>query len=133
MLKESIKPLVTLVLIILLAFGIHLTIFEALGFNETTFYYSLKQLYLFFGLFSITIVLILIKVKEKDLDIVGNTFLLLTSIKMIVCYVFGRPIIKQENLENTLQKFNFFILFMIFLLFETIFTIYLLNSSKDKK
>lgn len=133
MFKENIKPMGILVSVILAFYFIHKTIFETVQFNTTTFKYSLNQLYLFFSIFSIAIVLILIKVKEKNLDIVGNTFLLLTSAKMIVCFVFGRPIIKHENIENSLEKWNFFTLFIVFLVLETVFTIYLLNTKSSKK
>jgi len=133
MFKENIKPLGILVAVILVFYFVHQSVFEALGFDTTTFKYSLNQLYLFFTTFSIAIVLILIKVKAKNLDIVGNTFLLLTSIKMMVCYAFGRPIIKQENLDYSLEKWNFFTLFILFLLFETAFTIYLLNTQSAEK
>ncbi len=128
MFKENIKPLGILISTIVLFYIIHRTIFNIFEFNATTFKYSLNQLYLFFSIFSIVIILILIKVKEKNLDIVGNTFLLLTSVKMMVCYVFGRPILKNEVIGSTLEKWNFFTLFILFLLIETIFTIYLLNK-----
>jgi hypothetical protein len=126
MFKKSIKPLGILGTIIFMSYCIHQIIFKTVGFSTTTFQYSLNQLYLFFGLFSFVIVLVLIKVKEKNLDIVGNTFLLLTSVKMMVCYVFGRPIIKG-HIVNSLEKWNFFTLFVLFLLFETLVTIILLN------
>jgi len=128
MFKENIKPLGILVSFIFASYFIHKTIFEAVQFNTTTFKYSLNQLYLFFSIFSIAIVLTLIKVKKKNLDIVGNTYLLLTSAKMVVCFIFGRPIIKSVVIGNTLEKWNFFTLFILFLLIETIFTIYLLNK-----
>ena len=128
MFKENIKPLGILVSVILVSYFIHKTIFESVQFNTTAFKYSLNQLYVFFSIFSIAIVLILIKVKKKNLDIVGNTYLLLTSAKMVVCFIFGRPIIKNAVIGNTLEKWNFFTLFIFFLLIETIFTIYLLNK-----
>lgn len=133
MLKKSIKPIGILIGTIFLFYVIHKIIFEVIGCNTDTFKYSLEALYGFFALFSIVIAITLSIVKEKDLDIVGNTFLLITSAKMVVCYVFGRPIINQENLNNTLEKANFFALFMLFLLFETIFTIYLVNVKSTKK
>lgn len=133
MFKENIKPFAFLLSVILLAYIVHSSFFKISDFNTEAFNYSLNQLYFFFSLFSIAISVILIKVKEKDLDLVGNVFLLLSSIKMIVSYVFGRPIIKQENLDNSIEKWNFFTLFMVFLLIETVFTVYLLNTKTTKK
>jgi hypothetical protein len=56
---------------------------------------------------------------------VGNTFLLLTSIKLIAIYVIARPILEKEE---GMEKWNLFVLFMIYLLVETTVTIRLLNE-----
>jgi hypothetical protein len=89
--------------------------------------YSLAFLYLFFGTSAIVIMTILIIVKEKNIDIVGNTFLMLTTIKMMVSYVMVRPILNHIPLNQD-EKWNFFFLFIYFLLVETIITIKLLNK-----
>jgi hypothetical protein len=99
-----------------------------LEFKTEYFRYSLEKLYLFFGAFSVIIVFILIKIRAKDLDIVGNSFLLLTSVKMIVCYIIGSSILKSTTTESFIEKWNFFTLFIVFLLTETIVTIILLNK-----
>ena len=130
MLKKNIKSIGVLVLIIGIIYLIHKFIFSFFKYNENGFIYSLEQLYLFFGLFSITIELILIRVKEKNIDIVGNVFLLLTLIKMMVCFAFGSSILKQGIKENSLQKWNFLILFLVFLTIETVLTIIMLNKKE---
>ena len=127
MFKKIIKSIGILVLIYLF----HKSIFSLYKFNESTFAYSLEQLYLFFGLFSITIELIVIKVKAKNIDIVGNVFLLLTLIKMMVCFVFGSLILKQEIENKSIQKWNFLILFLVFLTIETVTTIIMLNKKEE--
>ena len=129
------KPIGILLLIIAAVYTIHKSIltFTPLKFEAAIFEFSLEKLYLLFSLMTIIIILILIKVKQKNLDNVGMTFLLITSLKMIICYTIGRPIIKQVNSENQLEKWSFFAMFIVFLLIETFFTIYLLNTEKDKK
>lgn len=107
---------------------IHKNLFTFAQISTDGFYYSIDKMYLLFSLFSIIIILVLIKVKERNLDIVGNTFLLLTTLKMIGCYVLVRPILK---LSNTTEKWNFFTLFILFLLIETSLTISLLNKDKE--
>ncbi|WP_395060419.1 hypothetical protein [Flavobacterium sp.] len=131
MFKKYIKSIGILVLIIGVTYLFHKLIFSVFKFNESNFIYSLEKLYLFFGIFSITIELVLIKIKEKNLDIVGNVFLLLTLIKMMVCYVFGSSILKQTNEHNSIQKWNFLILFLIFLTIETVLTIIMLNKKEE--
>lgn len=118
--------------LIILVYIIHTISFSFLEINTTIFKYAIGQLYLFFGTFSIVILVTLIKVKQKNIDIVGNVFLLLTTIKMIVSYILARPILNLTA-NNTIQKWQFFILFLLFLIAETVFTIYLLNSKNTKK
>ena len=130
MLKKNIKSIGVSALIIAIIYLIHKFIFSVFKYNENSFICSLEQLYLFFGLFSITIELILIRVKEKNIDIVGNVFLLLTLIKMMVCFAFGSSILKQGIKENSLQKWNFLILFLVFLTIETVLTIIMLNKKE---
>ncbi|MEO8234814.1 MAG: hypothetical protein ABI549_05315 [Flavobacterium sp.] len=131
MFKKGIKSIAILILIIGIIYFVHKTIFSIFKINENNFIYSLEQLYLFFGLFSIAIELILIRVKEKNIDIVGNVFLLLTLIKMMICFVFGSSILKQETENNSLQKWNFLILFLVFLTIETVLTIIILNKKEE--
>jgi hypothetical protein len=131
MFKKYIKSIGILVLIIGVTYLFHKLIFSVFKINENNFIYSLEQLYLFLGLFSIIIELILIKVKEKNIDIVGNVFLLLTLVKMMVCYVFGSSILKQTREHNSLQKWNFLILFLVFLTIETVTTIIMLNKKEE--
>ncbi len=114
MLKKSIKPIGILIAAMLLSYTVHKVVFEVFGINTDTFKYSLEELYGFFTLFTIVIAIILSIVKEKNLDIVGYVFLLITSVKMMVCFFFGRPIIKQQNIDNSFEKWNFFTLFICF-------------------
>jgi len=113
-----------------LTYLIHRVIFYALNINDTSFYYSIETLYLLFLVLSIMVFVVLLKVKERSFDNVGMSFLLSTSIKMIVCYVILKPILQVTSEENTLEKINFFMMFIIFLAIETILTIRILNEKQ---
>ncbi|MFM9988863.1 hypothetical protein [Flavobacterium sp.] len=130
MFKKYIKAIGVLALIVGIIYLAHKLIFSIFKLNQGAFTYSLEKLYLFFGAFSVVIELILIRVKEKNIDIVGNVFLLLTLIKMMVCFGFGSSILKQETEDNSLQKWNFLILFLVFLTIETVLTIKTLNKKE---
>ena len=123
--KSNYTLLGFLVVIVVLMYTIHKNLFSFALINTDHFHYTLENLYLLFSFFSLIIIFVLIKVKEKNLDIVGNTFLLLTTIKMIGCYILVRPLLKI-NLPT--EKWNFFTLFILFLLVETSLTILLLNK-----
>ncbi|MBG6063399.1 hypothetical protein IWX83_003209 [Flavobacterium sp. CG_9.1] len=124
------RPLLSLVVLAGLAYLIHRVIFYALEINDTPFYYSIETLYLLFLVLSIMVFVVLLKVKERSFDNVGMSFLLSTSVKMIVCYVILKPILQVTNEENTLEKINFFMMFIIFLAIETILTIRILNEKQ---
>jgi hypothetical protein len=124
------RPLLSLTALVGLAYLIHRVIFYALDINDTSFYYSIETLYLLFLVLSIMVFVVLLKVKERSFDNVGMSFLLSTSIKMIVCYVILKPILQVTSEENTLEKINFFMMFIIFLAIETILTIRILNEKQ---
>lgn len=129
------KPFGILLLILFAFYTIHKSIltFTSLKFEVVNFKFSLEQLYLLFSVMTIIIIIILIKVKQKNLDNVGMTFLLITSIKMIICYAIGRSVIIQTTAQHKLEKWSFFTMFIVFLVIETLFTIYLLNAENNKK
>lgn len=97
---------------------------------NSTFRYSTPFLYLFYYSCSIVILLILIKMKEKNIDSVGQTFLLVTSIKMALGYVLLHPILQNTSKLITPEKANFFLIFAVFLTIETLVTIRMLNKKQ---
>ena len=119
------KPLFTIIFIAVLGLIIHKLIFFLLVAKtiEDNFIYSIPLLYGLFSIFSLLIVGVLIKVKERNIDNVGYTFLLLTSIKLVVAYLLIHPILKASLNQTPLEKINFFIIFIYFLATETILTI----------
>jgi hypothetical protein len=126
------KPLFTIILITVIGLIIHKLIFYLLVVNtiEDNFIYSIPLLYGLFSVFSILIVGVLVKVKERNIDNVGYTFLLLTSIKLVVGYLLIQPILKASLHQPALEKINFFIIFIYFLATETILTIRILNNKQ---
>lgn len=128
----KIKPLFTIILIAVLGLIIHKLMFFLLVAKtiEDNFIYSITLLYGLFSIFSLLIVGVLIKVKERNIDNVGYTFLLLTSIKLVVAYLLIHPILKVSLHQTPLEKINFFIIFIYFLATETILTIRILNNKQ---
>jgi hypothetical protein len=68
--------------------------------------------------------------KEKNIDSVGQTFLLVTSIKMALAYVLLHPILQNTSKLITPEKSNFFLIFAVFLTIETLVTIRMLNKKQ---
>jgi hypothetical protein len=116
----------------IIGFVLHKTIFYFFVPNiyENSFVYSTALLYAFFAIFSTIIIFILIQIKERSIDNVGYTFLFLTSLKMVVAYIFLRPILSVNFPKTPTEKINFFIIFIYFLAIETIATIRILNNKQ---
>lgn len=116
----------------IVAYILHKLIFYFLRDNPklSNFYYPVETEYVFFLLCSIVILLVLIQVKARNIDNVGYTFLLLTSIKMMLSYAFLKPILNLGGANLAIEKINFFIIFAVFLAIETIVTIRILNNKQ---
>ena len=92
---------------------------------------NIPTTYLFFTTTSIITLLTLVVVKSKNLDIVGISFLLITTLKLGIAFWFGKNIIYASEKFNT-NQLNFYIVFALFLFLETVVTIYLLNKTPNK-
>lgn len=122
------SPIWNLLLISFVAFLIHKWVFDYFNVTETTLYYSLEALYLYFLSLSIIISYILIRVKEKSFDNVGMSFMLVTSIKLIICYAVLKPILNVKTVDITIAKINYFGTFILFLVIEVVLTVRILNE-----
>ena len=127
---KNYKPLLPLLALAGLAYVVHRVAFYLLDINDATFYYSIETLYMVFLVLSIMVFVVLLKVKERSFDNVGMSFLLSTSIKMIVCYLILKPILQVTAQNNAIEKKNFFMMFILFLAIETILTIRILNEKQ---
>ena len=96
----------------------------------TKYLFSLNYIYTTFSLFSIAILTVLFIIHKRNKDIVGFTYLLLTSIKMGICGYLFSEIIHSSN-KNKIERINFFLIFILFLAIETLITIQLLNKKQQ--
>lgn len=133
MILKKLKPLRLLFGAIFIGYSIHKTLFYFLNLelNLILFNYSLEELYLVFSTLSVLITSISIYIKQKNIDLVGNVFLLITSIKMISCFLIIRPYVANENFKHSIEKWNYLCLFLLFLVLETIITIQILNKKSN--
>lgn len=92
--------------------------------------YPLVNLYSMFFVFSLVIMSLLLFVRKKNLDYVGYTYLIVTSIKMAIAYFLLRPILVTTSNDISSEKINFFIVFICFLIIETLLTIRILNNKQ---
>lgn len=124
------KPLFFLSILAILAYIAHKTVFFILKIDDTLFVYPIETLYIMFYGMSFIIFMILLKVKEVRFDSVGMTFMLITSIKLIFCYLILKPILQTKTIENSIEKIDFFMTFILFLTIETVLTIRILNEKQ---
>ncbi|MBG6111739.1 FlaA1/EpsC-like NDP-sugar epimerase [Flavobacterium sp. CG_23.5] len=127
---KNYKPVLNLLLLTVVAYALHKTIFYSFNIYDAAFHYSLETLYLIFSVLSIIVLVVLLKVKERSFDNVGMSFLLSTSVKMVVCYLILRPVLQASSQNNGIEKKNFFAMFILFLAMETILTIRILNKNQ---
>jgi hypothetical protein len=128
---KKFSPFLNLLSLVLVIYVIHSFIFYLFNIDTNTFHYSLEALYLFFFLLSTIIFKVLVMVKEKSFDNVGMSFLLVTSVKVIFCYLIVRPLLNISKPNSPIEKANFFVLFIVFLAIETLFTIRLVNENEQ--
>jgi hypothetical protein len=98
--------------------------------NYQNFHFSIEAIYSFFLVCSLLIIFILTLVKERSIDNVGNTFLLITCLKIGISFVLLNPILNSENPNIGFEKMNFFVIFALFLIIETAVTIRILNNNQ---
>lgn len=102
-------------------------VFVTLGIDTTNFRLSLEKTYGLMLALSLIIMTVLNLVFQKNKDIVGMTFLLITSIKVVIITIIGKTYVLTE--ENPIEKWNYFGLFVLFLFFETYLTAKRLNNT----
>lgn len=126
---KNFKFLKTLLSIAVPAFVIHFLIFQIPFLNEkqSTFYYSIPILYLLYFIFSKVTLFILDVIAQKSFENVGFTFLLLTSLQIGLSYLIIKPILDSPG-DNSVEKWNFFVIMFLFLAIEAFITIRILNK-----
>ena len=123
------KSILSIAVYAVCCYWIHFFLFSFYGLNHNSanFRYSLVFLYVYFCSFSVAILLILQQVKKKNFDVVGISFMALTTIKIVVSYAVIFPVVEKSPDVLSLEKMNFFGIFALFLAIETIHTIRNLN------
>jgi len=97
--------------------------------NFKLYQVALGYIYSIFTLFSITILNTLTFVNQKNKDVVGMTFMLITTFKTGLTYFLFTNIVSSNN-HNAVERINFFVVFVLFLAIETLITIRLLNKKQ---
>ncbi|MEY4432594.1 MAG: hypothetical protein RLZZ44_724 [Bacteroidota bacterium] len=128
--KKEKQGLALWIALIVLSYFAHHYFFELAGIPVEVFSYSLLCLYLFFGFFSILLLVVVFRVRSRHFDLLGMTFLIVTTIKMLACFVMARPILKSISVTASLEKINFFMMFVVFLAIETTVVILILNEKQ---
>lgn len=128
---QILKTIFLTILLSLLLFFINKLFLENTDFksNFELYQVSLASIYFIFTLFSISILVTLIIVNQKNKDVVGMTFMVMTTFKTILYYVIFSKIITPDN-QNSIERINFFVVFILFLIIETLITIRLLNKKQ---
>ena len=103
---KNYKPLISLALLITVVYILHKIIFYSFNIDDAPFHYSIEELYMLFSVLSAVVLFVLLKVKERSFDNVGMSFLLSTSIKMVVCYLILRPVL-QQNFSDGWSRISF--------------------------
>lgn len=126
---KKLQPILEVFILSLFVYVLHKLVFLLNDNNPKLldFNFSLETIYEFFFSCSVIIIFTLIMVKEKSIHNVGNTFLLVTCIKIAISFVILSPILQSGNPNVGTEKFNFFLIFALFLTIETIVTARILN------
>ena len=128
--KQQKLGLVFWIALLSLSYLVHQFVFDSTGIAQDSFSYSLVSLYLFFGVFSIVLMVIIFRVRSRNFDLLGMSFLIVTTIKMLICFLLVRPILKSTAVSASIEKTNFFVMFIVFLAIETVVTIRILNEKQ---
>lgn len=128
MVLEHYKSSIQIFFIGILFYVIQKMAFVTFGVDTNSFRLSLEKTYALMLLLSVMILTILNVVFQKNKDVVGMTFLLITTIKVIVVAIIGKAYIIPGG--NLIEKWNFFGLFVLFLFLETYITGKRLNNTK---
>ena len=121
------KPVLQIMGVGFSVYVIQKILFTVFNIDTSFFQIRLEVMHLIMLFFSVVIMLMLNVVFRKNKDVVGMTFLLLTSIKVSVIYFIGSFFIIDGG--SRIEKWNFYGLFVLYLALETIFTARRLNRT----
>lgn len=116
-LKLNTSFLILPIVFSLFLFGLYLFFKRLFDFPDLTLL-SLSFILFFFGGMSLLLFGIIDAIFIKNKEVVGMSFMLITTIKTIAVGIIGKIYILSQNI--IFEKWNYFILFILYLLFETI-------------
>lgn len=125
--KEYLKPILQLILITVLLFGLQ-SILIHFFMKQTVFYINAFKIYVFHFFTTFIIVLTLVKIKKIIPDKVGFTFMGFSVFKMIASIVFLLPLTDSNCLDPIPDVLAFFIPYFILLFYETFYLVSILNT-----
>ena len=111
----------------LVVYTVQKILFKILNLDTASFQINLEIIHAIMLVFSLIIMIILNVVFKKNKDVVGMTFLLITSVKVCLIYAIGSYFILDSG--NAIEKWNFYGLFVLYLGLETFFTARRLNRT----
>jgi len=94
-----------------------------------SFRWPIKQLYLIFLIISSIIVIITERISKKNFDQTGMSFLVLTSVQLVLVYLIFKPLLNEDTVTTT-EKLHGGFVFVLFLAIETLLIIQLLNKKQ---
>ena len=127
------QPILSLFLFSGVTLLIHKCFLYIIGLDqlESQFVYELPRLYAFFFLLSMIILFVLIKVNQASNTHVGLIFILLTTFKMGVAYLFLKPTLHTNLPHSGFEKATSLVVFLLFLAIETLLTIRIINNKQQ--
>lgn len=122
------KAIVPIIVAGLVVYVIEKILFSVLNIDISTFQLSLEKTHIVMLLLSVLVIIVLNLVFKKNKELVGMTFLLITSIKVAVIYFIGSHFILEVE-GSSIEKWNFYGLFIFYLFLETVLTAKKLNQT----
>lgn len=98
--------------------------------KEQQFMYPLEWVYALFFIATALVLWVLIRIKKNNINNVGFSSMLITTIKSGVAAYFFLQVLHAKGNGVAIEKYSFFIVFIIFLAIETVFTISILNKKQ---
>lgn len=129
--QEDVMLMMLTLLLVLLCGAIHIGLQYGLVLDPAMGLAQLAGIYAMFGVYALIMVLALILINQHNKHQVGFSFLVLTSVQMLLAFLIARRFFPDaEGFSG--GKASFFVVFAVFLTLETFVAIKLLNRPESK-
>jgi hypothetical protein len=127
MTKELLTNLLVVIGLTILCFGVH-------GSMETPeLPFTLQKLYLFYGIFTINLVLMAVMLGQHMKEYIGFLFLGLILIKMIFLYITFPEVLRTEEAQPKPVLLHFMVPYFVFLVTEVLLVVNIIRKKDFKK